>query len=81
MLRRRGLTVFSLIGGVGVPTEVDLFVEEPFPFEDLWAKRTEKAIDGITVNIIDLDSLIALKKLAGRPQDLDDVRALEKFNQ
>ncbi|MBI3553037.1 MAG: hypothetical protein HY077_11030 [Elusimicrobia bacterium] len=36
---------------------------------------------GRTLPILSLPDLIAMKKAAGRPQDLEDVKALEKFRQ
>jgi predicted nucleotidyltransferase len=57
---------------VGFPIEIDLFVREPFNFDELWEKRMDTIADGVTIHVIDKDSLIALKTLSGRSKDIED---------
>jgi predicted nucleotidyltransferase len=45
-------------------------------FEDCYAVRIVDEIDGVSVNLIDLDNLKANKKAAGRYKDLDDLENL-----
>jgi hypothetical protein len=47
-------------------------------FADAWPRRTQRAIEGVTCLVIGRDDLVANKRAAGRPQDLADVRALER---
>lgn len=47
-------------------------------FHGAWQRRVVATIDGVHVNFIAREDLIANKKAAGRPQDLRDVRALER---
>ncbi len=47
-------------------------------FVTAWQRRVMATIDGVRVNFIAREDLIANKKAAGRPQDLRDVRALER---
>ena len=75
----KGLTVFSLYRTLGLPMEVDLFVNEPLPFEELWRKRVQCRIGETVINVVDKNSLIELKKRSGRPQDLSDIAALEEL--
>jgi hypothetical protein len=75
--RTKDLTVFSLWSAELPGTEIDLFVAEPFPFEPAWARRLRADLGGISVNVAGLDDLIEMKRAAGRPQDLSDVRELE----
>ena len=42
------------------------------------ARREEHDLDGVRCHVIARDDLIANKRAAGRPQDLADVRALER---
>ncbi len=75
--RTKGLTVFSL-WSAGLPgTEIDLFVEDPLPFERAWSRRLRADLGGLTVSVASLGDLIEMKRRAGRPQDLEDVRHLE----
>jgi len=42
-------------------------------------KKETLSADGMTINIATIDELIKMKKTSGRPQDLEDIRALEKL--
>jgi hypothetical protein len=75
--RTKGLTVFSLWSADLPGTEVDLFVEDPLPFEAAWPRRLRADLGVLTVSVAGLSDLIAMKRRAGRPQDLEDVRELE----
>jgi len=44
----------------------------------VYERRVQAEWDGVAVPIVALDDLIALKRAAGREQDLRDVRALER---
>jgi hypothetical protein len=73
----KGMTVFSF-WDPGVPMrEVDLFVEHPIPFAELWARSELVHLDETAVRVASISDLIALKRLAGRPEDLQDIEALE----
>jgi len=71
-----GMKVFSLWDPRAPLREVDLFVEPPIPFEDLWARSVEVTLAGRRVRVASLSDLIAMKRLAGRPKDLEDIAAL-----
>ena len=73
----KGLTVFSLWSDQLPGTEIDLFVREPFAFNEAWARATTATIDGVHIHVASIDDLIELKRHAGRPKDLDDIAALE----
>jgi len=60
------------------PARIDILRSIPGAvFEESWPRRCRVAWGPITVNVIDLDDLIAAKRAAGRPQDQADVRLLE----
>ena len=42
-------------------------------------KSLTKTIGGLKIKVISLEDLIKLKKKSGRPQDIEDVNALEKL--
>lgn len=72
--------VFSLRreSPTGLPDEVDVFLRHPFPFAAAYAAALRQELPGgIVVPIVDRDTLIAMKRRAGRGQDLDDIAALE----
>lgn len=79
-INTKGLTVFSFFGTSELPLEVDLFVREPFDFGELWGKRKEAMVGQTVVPVIDMESLIRLKEMSGRRQDLDDIDELRRLS-
>ena len=59
---------------------IDIFLQPPFDFEQeyLNAVRCELAPD-LFVPVVSLDRLIAMKRLAGRARDLEDIANLERL--
>jgi hypothetical protein len=76
-IEEKGLTVFSLWSPALPATEVDLFVEEPFPFETCYARGVNVDLGSTRTTVVSLEDLIELKRKAGRPRDLEDIAALE----
>jgi hypothetical protein len=76
-VKEENLRVFSLWHPDFPGFEVDLFVEEPFDFGEVFRRRVEVELDGSTTFIVGLDDLVALKKASGRAQDLEDIEALQ----
>jgi hypothetical protein len=60
---------------------VDLFAEQPLPFEIFWSRSEEFNLTGTTVRVASIPDLIHLKRLAGRPQDLADIEKLEAIRE
>ena len=75
-LRDKNLRVFSLWDPMQPMREVDLFVESPIEFSELWARSEVIDIGETHVRVASIDDLVALKRLAGRPQDLLDIAEL-----
>lgn len=76
-IAEKGLSVFSLWHPTDPGLEVDLFVEEPFEFDDVWARAVIASLDSTTAPVVGIADLVAMKRAAGRPQDLSDAEALE----
>jgi hypothetical protein len=76
-IEEKGLTVFSMWSAALPATEVDLFVKEPFPFDEAYRRGVEVDLDGTHVVIAAVDDLVRLKRAASRPRDLEDIAALE----
>lgn len=58
-------------------TSIDIFVHEPFLFEDEYAKALIKPLYGaIEVRFVGISTLISMKEAAGREQDRIDIEHL-----
>ncbi len=74
---QRGMTVFNMTDPNDPLRSVDLFVQSPMPFDELWSRSVVIALPSSEVRIASIDDLIAMKKVAGRTEDLADIQALE----
>ncbi len=77
-VEERALTVFSLHDPANPMREVDLFAAPPIDFDELWRRSVTMRVGGIQVHVASLDDLSAMKRLAGRPQDIADIAALDE---
>lgn len=73
----KGMRVFSLRDWDNPMHVVDLFVEHPMDFEELWRRAESMRVAGGEVRVAAIADLIALKRAAGRDQDRLDVQRLE----
>jgi hypothetical protein len=73
-IRNKGMRVLQFYSDRHRQTSVDIFVEEPFPFEKEYDKALVRDLTGdIEVRFVSLDTLIRMKKSAARPKDLADL--------
>jgi hypothetical protein len=79
--REKDLKVFSVFSSQHAATEIDLFLESPFDFEQAFprARRLELA-PGVVATFVALDDLIQMKRAAGRALDLQDIDGLQALN-
>lgn len=78
-IETKGMRVFSLHHSKRIQELVDVFTKEPIPFEELYAHRIRVPVEGISINIASRQDLKILKQAAGRPQDLQDIAALNQL--
>ncbi|MFZ5470538.1 MAG: hypothetical protein ACOZIN_13965 [Myxococcota bacterium] len=75
------LSTPGMVFQMGVPpNRIDLLTEPSggISFEDAWAHRVEGHHGEVRMWVIGLDELLRNKRSVARPQDLRDVRALER---
>ena len=73
----KGMTVLNFHSDQHVGTPVDVFVTEPFDFDEEYRlAMVEEIAPGAPVHILRLERLLRLKREAGRPQDLADIAEL-----
>jgi predicted nucleotidyltransferase len=51
-------------------------VETPLPFDDLYSRAIRVELGKTSVAVAAIDDLIAMKRAAGRPRDVEDIEAL-----
>jgi hypothetical protein len=62
-----------------IPARIDFLQTVPgLAFDAAWARHVTADVAGVPVQFIGRDDLLVNKRTVGRPQDLRDVRALER---
>ncbi len=79
-VRDRHLVAFTLHDPHDARREVDLFAHPPIAFAVLDAESVIIEVGEVPVRVVSLRHLIAMKRLAGRPQDLADIDALLRLH-
>ena len=79
-VRDKGMQVLQFWSDAHRETSVDVFVSEPFPFEEEYGRALVKPLhDALPVRFVSLRTLIEMKQKAGRPQDLADIEQLRSI--
>jgi hypothetical protein len=79
-IETKHMEVFSLWHADLPGFEVDLFVEEPFDFDQAWDRRVDVQLDSTHAPVVCLGDLLDLKRRSGRARDLEDAEALETLS-
>lgn len=78
--KEKGMVVLRLWSDIHRRTPIDVFVYEPFAFDrEYAAARWEPVTGEIKAPIVQYDTLMEMKRLAGRPQDTADIAELEQL--
>jgi len=73
----RGMEVFSFWDTRQQRPTVDIMLDAPVPFDELWEGALPMQIAGHTVRVASVEHLIRLKRASGRSKDLADIERLE----
>ncbi len=77
-IREKGMQVLNFHSDLHRPLTVDVFVSEPFDFDREYDAAMQGEIaPGLLVRFVSIPALIAMKRLANRPRDLDDIEHLQ----
>jgi hypothetical protein len=77
-IREKNMQVLNFHSELYRAFAVDVFVSEPFDFEAEYSKAMQGELaPGLTIRFVSIPGLIAMKKLANRPRDLDDIEHLQ----
>lgn len=78
----KGMQVLNFYSDAFRGTSVDVFVHEPFDFEQEYDLALQgELLPGIYVRFVSIPTLIRMKQTAGRPRDLDDIQHLERLQE
>ena len=76
LVTEKGMQVLSFHAEGHPETPVDLFATVPFAFAEEYERAPVKAMGDRAVRFVSLDTLIAMKRVAGRAQDRADLEQL-----
>ncbi len=77
-IRDKGMQVLQFWSDEHIETPVDIFVTEPFNFDEEYSQSKNKPLsDGKSVYFVTIPTLIKMKESSGRPQDLLDIEFLK----
>jgi hypothetical protein len=75
----KNMVVFSLYDARNPFFLLDIFVEEPFNFDEVYEERKEIEFENTVIPLVPIKALIAMKEKSDRPQDKADVFYLKKI--
>ncbi|MBI4207049.1 MAG: hypothetical protein HY527_18660 [Betaproteobacteria bacterium] len=75
-IRDKGMQVLQFWSDAHRETPIDVFVSEPFDFDEEYRRALIKPLGSIPVRFVSIPILIQMKERAGRPQDKVDVEHL-----
>lgn len=78
-VRNKGMTVFSLYDPKNPFFLLDIFVEMPFDFNEVYRRRKTIRFGDITIPVVSIKDLIGMKEKSDRLQDRADVFYLKKI--
>jgi hypothetical protein len=76
-ISEKGMQVLQFWSDSHRETSVDMFVREPFPFDEEYARALVKPLGAVPMRFVSFPTLIEMKTAAGRAQDLIDIEHLK----
>ena len=77
-IKEKNMKVFSFFNKHDTLKVIDLLINHPLDFEKSYKERVVKKVKDVEINILSIDDLIQMKKLAGRDKDKFDILELKK---
>ena len=78
-IKEKGMMVFSLFDPQNPFFLLDVFITEPFDFDEVFEARKEMKSGNVKIPVISIGHLVEMKEKTGRPQDVSDVFYLKKI--
>lgn len=80
LLEEKNLIAYSYYNLTKKYMNIDVIIDVPNSFNQLWENREVRKIDNYEINILNLNDLIDLKEYANRAQDINDILLLKSAN-
>jgi predicted nucleotidyltransferase len=77
----KGMIVFQMLNPQRESTRIDIFVTEPFVFEEEFERAKRYNWGDLQAPVLRIEALIAMKQATSRPQDLADAALLRDILQ
>jgi predicted nucleotidyltransferase len=78
-IKEKNMKVFTFCNELDDSQMVDIFIYEPIDFQEASSRGITIIRNGVKIPVVSLNDLIKLKELAGREQDIADVKALKQM--
>jgi hypothetical protein len=80
-IENKNARVFPLVSDAHRLTPVEIFLEEPFDFDEAYSRVVRQEVAPLlTAAFVSLDDLLAMKRAASREQDLADIAELKRIH-
>ncbi len=77
----KNMVVFSFFNPQKPFQVIDVFIENPIPFNEIDKEKTIITAGDISIPIVSINLLKKLKKISGRAQDMADISALNDLEE
>jgi hypothetical protein len=79
LIKDKNLIAFSYFNTKANVMSMDILIDVPIVFEELWERKSTRQNDGSPIHIVHIDDLIKLKEYSNRKQDLEDIYLLSQI--
>ena len=80
-IEEKGMMVFSFFAPDAPYVLLDVFITCPFDFAEVYEHKSEIPAGNVAIPVVPLETLIEMKRQAGRPQDLADLYYLKQLQE
>jgi predicted nucleotidyltransferase len=79
LIEEKNLIAYSFYNSVKGFMNIDVIIDIPNSFDELWKRKETRTIDDYLIYILSIEDLIKLKEFANREQDKNDILMLRKM--
>ncbi len=79
MIKTKNLIAYSYYNTKHSFMNLDVLIDVPSSFEEMWNRREVRHLDRTAINIVSIKDLISMKQYSNRTQDQQDILFLSKL--